>query len=137
MREITRADSRDSTAAIVAISAPHSENTTLVMPASTASQPNGAKPPCEYRLPNVGPVGEVRPSAYAPAIKMNTTIAATLIDENQNSNSPYERDDSRFTPVSSSISARSICHVGSAIHWLKIEAPAIASIATTTTQKYQ
>ncbi len=88
MREITRAGSGDSTAAIVAISAPHSENTTLVMPASTASHPNGANPPCEYRLLNVGPAGDVKPSAYAPAIRMNTTIAATLIDENQNSNSP-------------------------------------------------
>ena len=30
---------------------------------------------------------------------MNTMIAATLMEENQNSNSPYERADMRFTPV--------------------------------------
>ena len=41
-------------------------------------------------------------------------IAATLIDENQNSNSPYERADSRLTAVMTAISTRPICHTGSA-----------------------
>ena len=44
-REITPVGSFDSAAAIVAISAPQSENTTVVAPASAAAQPNGAKPP--------------------------------------------------------------------------------------------
>ena len=68
---------------------------------------------------------------------MNATIAPTLIDANQNSNSPYERDDIRFTAVSASISASTIVQTGNAIQRCRIAAPAIASIATTTTQKYQ
>ena len=43
-------------------------------------------------------------------------LAATLIEENQNSNSPYEREDSRFTAVSASIRTSPICHTGRSIH---------------------
>src|ERR1700741_4082235 len=136
-RDIVRADSLDSAAAIVTISAPHSEKITVVTPARTDTTPNGAKPPCAVRFPNDGPFGEGSPSPYAPAIRMKITIAATLIDENQNSNSPYERDDSRFTAVSASINASPNCHTGRSIHVCSSEAPAIASIATTTTKKYQ
>src|SRR5262245_8371496 len=110
MREMTRVDSLDSAAAIVAISAPQSENTTVTTPASTATQPSGTKPPSDTRFENVGPVFEVIPSAYAPAMKTNATIAATLMDENQNSNSPYEREDMRFTAVSSAMRMATICH---------------------------
>jgi Na+/proline symporter len=67
-----------------------------------------------------------------------TLIAATLIDENQNSNSPYARADIRFTPVKIAIRAMPMPSSGTAgNHPCKICAPAIASIATTTTQKYQ
>ena len=56
--------------------------------ASTANQPLGAKPPWEYRLAKVGPVSEWNPKACAPPIRMNEMMAATLIEANQNSNSP-------------------------------------------------
>src|ERR1044072_2632885 len=107
-RDIVRADSLDSAAAIVTISAPHSEKMTVVTPASTETNPKGAKPPCAVRLENVGPVDEVNPNAYAPAMKMKMMIAATLIGENQNPTPPYEREDSRFTAVSASINASPI-----------------------------
>src|SRR5437868_11063902 len=68
---------------------------------------------------------------------MKMTMAATLMDENQNSNSPYERADIRFTPVSSTIRMRPICQTGRSIHACSSPAPAMASMATTTTQKYQ
>src|SRR5262245_56149171 len=115
MREMTRVDSFASAAAMVAISAPHNEKTTVVTPASTATQPNGTKPPREYRLANVGPASDVKPNAYAPAIRMNATIAATLIEENQNSNSPYERADIKFTAVSSTMRMATSCHTSSGI----------------------
>jgi hypothetical protein len=68
---------------------------------------------------------------------MNATIAATLIDANQNSNSPYERVDSRFVAVKITISASPICQTGRGIQVFRIVAPAMASMPTTTTQKYQ
>ena len=43
------------------------------------------------------PRGEVKPNAKAAASAMNTMIAATLMEANQNSNSPYERADIRLT----------------------------------------
>ena len=55
--------SDDSAATTVTISAPVSENTMPVTPASTATAPNGANPPCATRLPSVDPVGDVKPSA--------------------------------------------------------------------------
>ena len=64
-------------------------------------------------------------------------IATTLIDENQNSNSPYDRAESRFTAVMTAISTSPICQTGSAIQCCRMAAPAIASIGTTTIQKYQ
>src|SRR5262245_49332467 len=114
-REITPVGSSDSAAATVTISAPQSEKTTVVAPASTATQPNGAKPPRLSRFENAAPSALVRPNTCVPAIAMNATMAPTLIEANQNSNSPYERDDIRFTAVSSSINASTICHTGNAI----------------------
>ena len=52
------------------------------------------------------------PVAAAAASAMNTMIAATLIEANQNSNSPYERADIKFTPVMTAISATPNCHAG-------------------------
>jgi len=64
-------------------------------------------------------------------------MAATLIDANQNSNSPYMRVDMRFTSVIDATSTRPMAGSGTATHWCRMRAPAIASIGTTTTQKYQ
>ena len=46
----------------------------------------------------------------------NRHLQATLIDENQNSNSPYARADMRFTQVITSISAPPISQTGSGSH---------------------
>ena len=68
---------------------------------------------------------------------MNARIAQTLIEANQYSNSPYERAESRFTAVSTIMRPKPICQCGKSIQAAMICAPAIASTATTTTQKYQ
>src|SRR5512143_642921 len=134
---IARLGSFDSAAATVVISEPVMEKNTVATAANTGVQPFGAKPPCTVRLPMVGPAGEVKPKAQAAATTMKARMAPTLTDENQNSNSPYDRADSRFTAVITAISTRPISQIGSAIHcWISL-APAIASIGTTITQKYQ
>ena len=69
---------------------------------------------------------------------MNTTIAATLMDANQNSNSPYERAEARFTAVRITMSPSPICqtsNIGSQA--CAVCAPTSASNATTTTQNHQ
>ena len=138
MRPMTFEGSSDSAAAMVAISAPTRLNMVDVAAASTTPQPLGTKPSCAVKLPKVEPPPEVRPKAHAAQTRMNTMIAATLIDENQNSNSPYARADIRFTAVKIAIRAMPMPSSGTAgNHPCKICAPAIASIATTTTQKYQ
>ena len=82
-----RSGSSDSAAAIVAISAPTNAKITITTPVSTLPMPSGAKPPSPVRCekPTSLPVS---PSANASASTMNAMIAATLIDANQNSNSP-------------------------------------------------
>src|ERR1017187_5081262 len=77
----------DSAAAIVVISAPVIAKNTVGTATITAIHPFGVNPPCDTRLPNVAPFGEVQPNAYDAAITMNEMIAATLMDANQNSNS--------------------------------------------------
>src|SRR5687767_909822 len=88
IRATARAGSADSTAAMVTISAPIIEKITVVTAASTESQPFGAKPPWATRLANPDPGGVIRPKECAAATRMNAMIAVTLIEENQNSNSP-------------------------------------------------
>src|SRR5690348_8345857 len=68
---------------------------------------------------------------------MKVMIAATLMDENQNSNSPYARADMRFTAVISTINVVPICHDGNGSQRWMITAPAMASTGITITQKYQ
>src|SRR6516225_7622086 len=68
---------------------------------------------------------------------MNTTIAATLIEANQNSNSPYERADMRLTAVMMAISTMPSSQVGSPSQPCRMVAPAIASTGTTMIQKHQ
>ena len=65
-------------------------------------------------------------------------MAATLIEANQNSNSPNTRTEMRFVTVNDTSSARLMSHGGSfGIQNRTRPAPAIASWATTMTQKYQ
>ena len=79
--------SSDSAAAIVAISAPTNAKMTITTPVSTLPMPSGAKPPSAVRF-DTPPSPPVSPSTYASARQMNAMIAATLIEANQNSNSP-------------------------------------------------
>src|SRR4051794_39128227 len=104
MRTTAFSGSVDSAAATVVISGPTKEKNTVVTVASTGTQPIGAKPPCAVRLASVAPCGDVMPNAWAAATRMKAMIAATLIEENQNSNSPYERADNRLTAVITAIS---------------------------------
>ncbi len=68
----------------------------------------------------------------------NTTIAATLIEANQNSDSPQERTDRRLRSENASTSARVSSQGGAAGNQkMRRRAPATASSATTMTQKYQ
>jgi hypothetical protein len=65
-------------------------------------------------------------------------MADTLMDENQNSNSPYERADRRFTPVITAIRPRPSTPEGTrGSQACRMLAPAMASTATVMIQKYQ
>src|SRR5579863_7186809 len=100
--------------------------------------PLGAKPPCAVRLATLAATPGHMPSTYAPANTRNTTIAATLIDANQNSNSPNDLTDTRFVTVRDNNNARLMSHAGSFGSQKRTRsAPATASSATTMTQKYQ
>ena len=81
-------DSADSAAATVTISAPTMEKMTVVTPPRMAAQPKGANPWCAERLASPGLASLPAPSNQPAAMTMNTTMAATLMDANQNSNSP-------------------------------------------------
>src|SRR4051794_17330413 len=109
-RESVLLDSADSAAATVTISAPTIEKMTVVTPVRIAAQPNGAKPWCAERFVNPGLAGLPTPSSQPAATTMKTTIAATLIDANQNSNSPYERAEARLTAVRIAMRPSPICH---------------------------
>ena len=88
-REIVRADSLDSAAAIVAISAPQSEKITVVMPAEHGDRPERREAAVRDEVAEAG--RRRRPESRAPqepAMTMKTMMAATLIEANQNSNSP-------------------------------------------------
>src|SRR5450432_2804549 len=137
IRATALAGSGDSAAAIVTTSAPIIDQMTVVTAATTANGPLGAKPPKALSVEKVGPVADRYPKACAPTTTINVTIAATLIEENQNSNSPYARADMRFTKVIRTMRAVPISHIGREIHRWMIPAPAIASTGMTMTQKYQ
>jgi hypothetical protein len=64
-------------------------------------------------------------------------IVATLIEANQNSNSPYARTDPRLVAVIRIVRTSAISHSGPSIQRCRTAAPATASKPTTITQKYQ
>jgi hypothetical protein len=65
-------------------------------------------------------------------------MAATLIEENQNSNSPKDRTENRLVAVSNTSSTKLTIHWGiSGIQYASNFAPTMASSAITITQKYQ
>src|ERR1700722_18886831 len=102
------------------------------------STPFGAKPPWAVRLTTLGATPGHRPRTYTAASTKKPTIAATLIEANQNSNSPNDFTETRFVRVSDSSNAKLMNHAGAFGSQKRISpAPATASSATTMTQKYQ
>src|SRR5258708_25391462 len=63
------------------------------------SKPLGANPPCAVRLPMLGWTPGHKPDTYTPATPKNKTIAATLMEANQNSNSPKDLTETKFVAV--------------------------------------
>ena len=129
--------SPDSAAAIVTISAPTNAKITITTPARICTIPEGAKPSLLVRFERPGESPPPIPNRKPSAIRMNATIATTLMPANQNSNSPNDFTDVRLIPVSSAISPSAISHSGRSTQRCRISAPATASMARTMAQKYQ
>src|SRR5258707_8513961 len=102
------------------------------------STPLGANPPCAVRLPMLGATPGQRPDTYTPANPKNTIMAATLMEANQNSNSPKDLTEPKFVAVRDNSTVRLISHAGTVgSQNCTSAAAATASSATTMTQKYQ
>src|SRR3954447_9418255 len=127
----------DSAAAIVAISAPTMEKITVTTPTVIARAPSGKNPPWVHRLEKSSDLSGHNPSTNSEPSPMNTTIAATLIPANQNSNSPNDDTENRLVPVIKISRTNADNHSGMSTQYWMIFAPAIASKPTTITQKYQ
>ena len=93
------AGSFDSAAAMVAISAPTMEKMTTTIPENTAPIPLGKNPPLLVRLEKSMLLSGQMPRTKSEPMTMNTTIAATLMPANQNSNSPNELTENRLVAV--------------------------------------
>jgi hypothetical protein len=133
-----RSGSADSAAAMVTISAPTKAKMTTTMPERTVMPPCGKNPPCAVRLLSPGESPLPSPSSQPTPIRMKRRIAATLMEANQNSNSPNDRTDHRFVAVSAVMRMRLRSHIGMpGIQLRMISAPATASTARTMAQKYQ
>src|SRR6476619_234547 len=91
--------SEDSAAAIVAISAPTMEKITVTTPTVIAMTPSGKNPPWLHRLEKSSDLCGHKPRTNSDPSTRNTTIAATLIPANQNSNSPKDDTENRLVPV--------------------------------------
>src|SRR3954447_18190219 len=130
--------SGDSAAAMVVTSAPVIEKMTTRIAAKIAGTPWGKNPPCAVRLLRSKPLFGQAPTTYRTPISRNSTMAATLMPANQNSNSPKELTENRVVAVMSDISTRDSSHrsMPGAQNWTSL-APATASKPMTITQKYQ
>src|SRR3954451_24567120 len=137
-RRIALPGSGDSAAAMVATSAPVIEKITTRIAAKMAPTPLGKNPPWAVRLLRSKPLSGHAPTTNRTPMTRNSTMAATLIPANQNSNSPKELTEKRFVAVLSDISTRDASHSGipGAQNWTTL-APAPASKPMTITQKYQ
>src|ERR1700712_5117071 len=96
---IALAGSFDSAAAIGSISAPAIEKIPPTMLVKTAPMPFGKNPPLLVRFEKSKLLSGQMPSTYNDPNAMKTTIAATLMPANQNSNSPNELTENRFVAV--------------------------------------
>ena len=83
-----RSGSADSAAAMVAISAPTIEKITTTMPEKMAPTPFGKNPPCAVRFEKSRRRPGHRPRTNSEPQARKTPMARTLMDANQNSNSP-------------------------------------------------
>src|SRR4051812_18025470 len=131
--------SGDSAAAIVAISAPKNEKTTTKTAENIGATPCGANPPWPVRLASPGESTPGKsPKITAAPSRTNTVIAATLIEANQNSNSPYDFTENKFVPVRTAINTNTHAHCGNAgIQRCTMAAPAVASTPIVVTQNHQ
>src|SRR5215813_10003681 len=129
--------SADSAAAIVAISAPTIEKITVTMPTVMTLKPIGRNPPWLHRLEKSIDLFGQMPNTKSAPNTMNTTIAATLMPANQNSNSPKDDTENRLVAVINNSNTNAHSHTGTWTQNWMIFAPAIASKPTTITQKYQ
>src|SRR5919112_3422705 len=128
----------DSAAAMVATSAPVIEKMTVTMATVIPLKPWGRKPPWAVRLEKSIALSGHRPNTYAVPIPRNTTIAATLMPANQNSNSPNEETEKRLVSVIAVNRTSEHNHRGMpGSQYCTIFAPAMASKPTMMTQKYQ
>src|SRR6478735_2786775 len=139
--ETARRGSSDSPAASVTISLPMKEKTTISTPVRMAPGPSGKNPPVSVRWARPDPAwsdpGRTPKTASRPTTT-NAPIATTLIPANQNSNSPYEPTETRLVAVRTTMTIRAQAHCGTPGTQLsRILAPAVASTASTTTQKNQ
>src|SRR6478735_9645889 len=123
---------------MVATSAPVIEKMTTSIAAKTAPGPAAKKPPCAVRLLKSKLLLGQRPVTNRTPITRNSTMAATLIPANQNSNSPNELTETRLVAVMSDINTSESSHNGmsGAQNWITFP-PATASNPITMTQKYQ
>lgn len=118
-----------SAAAIVTISAPPNAKITTTTAPRIDPNPLGANPPCATRFdsPPVSPGHS--PATHSSPRMMNDTMAATLMPENQNSNSPNHLTEIRLVAVITTISSMAMTHSGSPTQTCRICAPATASTA--------
>ncbi|SQH26848.1 Uncharacterised protein [Arcanobacterium haemolyticum] len=93
---------------------PPKENTAKQIAANTPPNPSGMNPPCSVRLevPTASTPGTA-PTMSATPSKMKTTIATTLIIENQYSLDPYRCTENRFSPMMNSEHRTVPAHSGS------------------------
>lgn len=117
------------------------EKTTISTPVRIAPGPSGKNPPlsvrCAKPAPGLSEPGSTPKTASSPTTT-KAPIATTLIPANQNSNSPYEPTETRFVAVSTTMTISAHAHCGTpGTQPSRILAPAVASTASTTTQKNQ
>ena len=109
---MARSGSRDSAAAMVAISAPTIEKITTTTAEKMAPPPFGNRPPCTQRLLKSRSLFGQKPSTKALPRTRNSTIAATLMPANQYSNSPKAPTENRLVRVIRAIRPRESSHSG-------------------------
>ena len=96
--------------------------------------PLGRKPPWWMTLLSPGAGAFVSPRIMSTPTTRKTTTAATLMRENQNSNSPNRSTPNRLMPVRATRKISDMSQVGATGHMAyNTEAAAVASAATTTT----